>query len=111
MVRVRSSSPALRCELHHDDGTATLRVEGELEEISAIQLARDCIHARDFAGDVILDLGGITFADGTGTKMIATLQRVFKRSGHQLKVVNIPGRMRREAELLELDRDALRIAS
>jgi hypothetical protein len=25
--------------------------------------------------------------------------------------VNIPGRMRREAELLELDRDALRIAS
>jgi anti-anti-sigma factor len=111
MVRVRASSSALRCELYLDDGTATLRVDGELEEVSAIQLARDCIRARNVAGDVVLDLGGITFADGTGTKMIATLQRAFKRSGHQLTIVNIPARMRREAELLELDRDALRIAS
>jgi anti-anti-sigma factor len=116
MTRVRASldypaSLALRCELRHDDGVATLRLDGELEEVSAIQFARDCIHARDVAGDIVLDLGGITFADGTGTKMIATMQRAFKRSGHQLRIVNVPARMRREAQLLELEDDALRIAS
>jgi anti-anti-sigma factor len=114
MSRVRAASPAspaLRCQLRHDNGVATLQVDGELDEISAIQLARDCIDAGNVAGDIVLDLGGITFADGTGTKMIATMQRVFKRSGHQLKIVNVPARMRRESELLELDDDALRIAS
>lgn len=111
MTGSESSSPALRCELRRDDGTATLHVAGELEEVSAVAFARACIHARDTAGDVTLDLGGIDFADGTGTEMIATMQRAFKRSGHRLTIVNIPSRMRREAELLERDDDALPIAS
>jgi anti-anti-sigma factor len=87
-----------------------LRLGGELDEASAIDLARACLEARELTGDVVLDLGGLTFADGTGTKMIATMQRVFTHSGHKLTIVNVPERMRREAELLEPD-DALRIAS
>jgi anti-anti-sigma factor len=110
MARDGASSPALRCELKRDNGVATLRVDGELEEVSAVELARACLHAREASGDVILDLGGIAFADGTGAKMIATMQRVFRRSGHRLTIVNVPARMQREAELLEPD-DALRIAS
>jgi anti-anti-sigma factor len=104
-------TPALHCDLHHRNGVATLRVDGELEEMSALQLASSCLHAREVAGDIVLDLGGITFADGTGTKMIATMQRVFRHSGHRMKIVNIPSRMRREAELLELEDEALPIAS
>jgi anti-anti-sigma factor len=110
MRRDTASTPVLRCELHRDDGRATLRVDGELDEVSAIDLARACIEARDVAGDVALDLDGITFADGTGTKMIATMQRVFRHSGHRLTIQSVPPRMRREAPLLELE-EALPIAS
>ena len=110
MTRESASTPALRCELHLDDGRATLRVDGELDEVSAIDLARACIQARDVAGDVALYLDGITFADGTGTKMIATMQRAFRHSGHRLTIESVPARMRREADLLELD-EALPIAS
>jgi anti-anti-sigma factor len=110
MTRDTASTPVLQCELHRDDGRATLRVDGELDEVSAIDLARACIEARDVAGDVALDLDGITFADGTGTKMIATMQRVFRHSGHRLTIQSVPPRMRREVQLLELD-EVLPIAS
>jgi anti-anti-sigma factor len=110
MTRDGASSPALRCELRRDT-TATVRLDGELDEASAIDLGRACLGARELTGDVVLDLGGLTFADGTGTKMIATMQRIFKQSGHQLAIVNLPAHMRREAELLEPDDEALRIAS
>jgi hypothetical protein len=39
------------------------------------------------------------------------MQRAFTHSGHQLTIVNVPDHMRREAELLEPQGDALRIAS
>jgi anti-anti-sigma factor len=106
-----ASTPALRCEVRGDIGSASLHVAGELDEVSAVTLARAFLHARDTVGDISLDLGGITFADGTGTMMIATMQRVFRHSGHHMAIVNVPPRMRREAELLEHDDDALPIAS
>jgi anti-anti-sigma factor len=111
MTETIASSPGLRCELRRENGTARVRVEGELEEVSALTLADACMHALDAAGDVTLDLGGVTFADGTGTMMIATMQRAFAHSGHHLTIVNVPARMRREAEVLDLDDESLAIAS
>lgn len=111
MTETIASSPVLRCELRRENGAACVRVEGELEEVSALTLADACLYALDTAGDVTLDLGGVTFADGTGTMMIATMQRAFQRSGHHLTIANVPARMRREAELLELDDESLPIAS
>ena len=110
MTRDGASSPALKCEFRRD-GTATVRADGELDEVSSLALVQTCIDARELTGDVVLDLGGLTFADGTGTKMLATMQRAFAHSGHQLTIVNVPAHMRREAELLEPQGDALRIAS
>ena len=81
-------SPSFRCELRRDNGSAAVIVDGELEEISAVQLAAACLQARDVAGDVVLDLGGLSFADGTGIKMIETIHRSFGRSGHRLTVVH-----------------------
>jgi anti-anti-sigma factor len=96
-------APSLRCELRRDNGTAAVVAVGELEEISAVRLAAACFHARDAGGDVVLDLGGISFADGTGIRMIETIDRAFERSGHRLTIVNPSRSIRREVERLDLD--------
>jgi anti-anti-sigma factor len=96
-------APSFRCELHRDHGDTAVVVDGELEEISAVQLAAACLHARDVAGDVVLDLGGLSFADGTGIRMLETIRRAFVRSGHRLSVVHPSRRVRSEIERLGLD--------
>jgi anti-anti-sigma factor len=96
-------APSFRCELRRNNGFATVVVEGELEEISAVQLAAACLHARDVGGDVVLDLGSISFVDGTGIRMIETMDRAFERSGHRLTIVNPSRCIQREVERLELD--------
>ena len=97
-------SPSFRCELRRDNGSAAVIVDGELEEISAVQLAAACFQARDVAGDVVLDLGGLSFADGTGIKMIETIHRIFGRSGHRITVVHPTRRVRADIERVGLDR-------
>lgn len=96
-------APSFRCELRRDYGAAVVVAVGELEEISAVQLAAACLHARDVGGDVVLDLGGISFADGTGIRMIETMHRAFDRSGHRFTIVNPSWCIQREVERLELD--------
>jgi anti-anti-sigma factor len=80
-------------------------IAGDLEEVSAVQLARTCLEARQSAGDLTLDLGGVAFADGTGTKMLATIHRAFERSGRSVRIVNLPACVRREVEALRLDEE------
>ena len=101
-------APSFRCELRRDYGAVVVVAVGELEEISGVQLAAACLHAREVGGDVFLDLGGISFADGTGIRMIETMDRAFDRSGHRLTIVNPSRCIWREVERLELD-DVLRI--
>jgi anti-anti-sigma factor len=96
-------APSFRCELHRDHGDTAVVVDGELEEISAVQLAAACLHARDVAGDVVLDLGGLSFADGTGIRMLETIRRAFVHSGHRLSVVHPSRRVRAEIARLGLD--------
>jgi anti-anti-sigma factor len=103
-------APSFRCELQRDNGVATVVADGELEEISAVQLAAACFHARDVTGDVVLDVGGLTFVDGTGIKMIETIDRAFERSGHRLTVVHPSRRVLTELERTGLG-GALRIES
>ena len=97
-------SPSFRCELRRDNGSAAVIVDGELDEISAVQLATACLLARDVAGNVFLDLGGLSFADGTGLKMLETIHRSFGRSGHRLTVAHPSRRVRAEIDRLGLDR-------
>jgi anti-anti-sigma factor len=97
-------SPSFRCELRRDNGSAAVIVDGELDEISAVQLATACLHARDVAGNVFLDLGGLSFADGTGLKMLETIHRSLGRSGHRLTVAHPSRRVRAEIDRLGLDR-------
>jgi len=97
-------APSFRCELHRHRGDTAVVVDGELEEISAVQLAAACLHARDVAGDVVLDLGGLSFADGTGIRMLETIRRAFVRSGHRLTIIHPSRRVRAEIDRLGLDR-------
>jgi anti-anti-sigma regulatory factor len=103
---VTTPTPSLRYELHRANGTATLRLEGDLEEIGAVQLARACLD-RGITGDLTLDLAGIEFADGTGTRMLATIHRAFEHSGRHVRVANIPACVQREVKALDLDAELL----
>jgi anti-anti-sigma factor len=102
-------APDFRCELRRDHDVTTVLVEGELEEISAVQLAAACLHAGDvdgngdIAADVGLDLGGVSFADGTGIRMVETIHRAFERAGHRLTVVAPSRRVQSEIDRLGLD--------
>jgi len=103
-------APDFRCELRRDHDLTAVVVEGELEEISAVQLATACLHAADVAGDghiaedVVLDLGRVTFADGTGIRMVDTIHRAFERAGHRLTIVAPSRRVQAEIDRLGLDR-------
>jgi anti-anti-sigma regulatory factor len=99
---VITSTPSLQYELQRTNGTATMRIQGDLEEIGAVRLARACLD-RDITGDLTLDLGGIEFADGTGTRMLATIHRAFEQSGRHVRVANLPVCVQREVKALDLD--------
>jgi anti-sigma B factor antagonist len=93
-------TPSFRCELRQHNGTATVVVEGELEEISAVQLAAACFQANDLAADIVLDLGGVSFVDGSGVKMVETVHRACQRKGHTMTIVNPSACVRRELDRL-----------
>ena len=101
-------APGFRCELQRDHDLTAVVVDGELEEISAVQLAAACLHAGDvaghgrIAGDVVLDLGAVSFSDGTGIRMIETIHRAFERAGHRLTVVAPSPRVLAEIDRLSL---------
>lgn len=102
-------APGFRCELRRDHDLIAVVVEGELEEISAVQLAAACLHAGDvdgrgsIAADIVLDLGGVSFVDGTGIRMVDTIHRAFERAGHRLTIVAPPRRVQAEIDRLGLD--------
>jgi anti-anti-sigma regulatory factor len=102
VLDVITPTPSLRYQLLRNNGTATMRIGGDLEEIGAIQLARACLD-RGITGDLTLDLGGIEFADGTGTRMLATIHRAFENSGRHVRVANVPVCVQREVKALDLD--------
>ena len=103
-------APGFRCELRREHDLTAVVVEGELEEISAVQLAAACLHAGDVAGDghiaedVVLDLGGVSFVDGTGIRMVDTMHRAFDRAGHRLVIVGPSRRVQAEIDRLGLRR-------
>jgi anti-anti-sigma factor len=97
-------APSFRCEFRRDRDATSVIAEGELEEISAVQLAAACLHARDVVGDVVLDLAGVSFADGTGVKMLETIHRGFERSGHRLTIVSPSRRVDAEMDRVGLNR-------
>lgn len=103
-------APDFHCELRRDRALTAVVVEGELEEISAVHLATACLHAGDIEdnggidGDVVLDLGGVSFADGTGIRMLETIHRAFDRAGHRLTIVGPSRRVHAEIDRMGLDR-------
>ena len=103
-------APGFRCELRRDHDLTAVVVEGELEEISGVQLAAACLHAGDAAGDghitedVALDLGGVSFVDGTGLRMVDAMHRAFDRAGHRLVIVSPSRRVQAEIDRVGLRR-------
>ena len=68
-----------------------------------MQLAAACLHAGDVAGDVVVDLAGVSFVDGTSVRMLVTIHRVFERAGYRLTIVSPSRRVQAEIDRMGLD--------
>ena len=63
--------PAFGCELVHDDNGVRLVLSGELDIASAPELERRIGEAG--ASALVIDLGGLTFVDSTGLRLLLSV--------------------------------------
>jgi anti-sigma B factor antagonist len=86
-------------------GAAVVRVEGELDVLTAPQLAaRLAAVTRRHTGDVVVDLRGTVFIDSVGLHVLLSAYRRLARASRRLSVVCDEGPVRRvfeRARLLE----------
>jgi len=94
-----SESPGL-------DGTAVLRVAGELDLASAQQLTDEVAERlADHAREVVLDLREVSLIDSSGAGALLAVRRRCERGGSRLVLVlSAGGAVRRLLARLELER-------
>jgi anti-sigma B factor antagonist len=88
----------------HDDGTVRLSISGELDMISAAVLEQrlDAVLAQDDVSGIVLDLGGLSFIDSTGLRVIVISTRACTDRGRVLTLIPGPPAVQRVFELTGL---------
>jgi anti-anti-sigma factor len=101
-----------------EEGLAhTVLVSGEVDLVSSGMLRETLEMMSRGGGDVTVDLADVTFADTTLGYALVDFQQEWSCRGEQLRIVNIPPRVRRMlvlgkfAERLELPDERGRVAS
>lgn len=90
--------------LEEDQGDATVvRARGEVDILTAPRLA-SCLDTilRGKQGDVVVDLTGTVFLDSAGLHALLNAQRRLTRQARRLRVICVPGPVRRVIELSRL---------
>lgn len=85
----------LAVEIATNEGRALVTVRGELDLLTAQQLAAKLVEAERAASDLLIDLSDLTFLDVAGTHV---LRDACARNG--TRIVCPPGNPRRVLELL-----------
>lgn len=77
------------CEVLSADGSALVRPQGELD-LATVDQVGACLTAAREAGDrIVLDLGGLTFLDSTGVRLLLQWSRLSREEGFPLTL--LPG--------------------
>lgn len=94
---------AVRVE-RNEQGT-TLRLRGDVD-VATVDQARSAFDesARTAVGDVIVDLGGVSFVDSTGLGMLIGWHKAVLAGGRHLRLDCVPPRVSRMLRLTGLDR-------
>jgi anti-anti-sigma factor len=93
---------ALKVDLSQVNGSAFLKVEGDIDAHSAIDLraALDGLHAD---AQVILDMSGVRFMDSSGINALLGHVMRTEGTGGSLRIVNASGPVQRVIEITGLD--------
>jgi anti-anti-sigma factor len=94
----------LDVETEERDGIAHLALRGELD-LSSVPKAEEALkRVEDQAPEVIvLDLGGLTFLDSTGLRMVVTADQRAREQERRLAVVRGPESVQRVFSITRLD--------
>jgi anti-anti-sigma factor len=76
-----------------------LRLAGRFDVVTSSALDREVDSG--WPRDVVLDLGALTFMDGAGWLAVMALQQRVRDRGKNLRVVNVPERIRMIFEVTE----------
>ena len=86
------------------DGARWLILSGEWDQPDVLQLKSEYDKAIAAAtGDVVVDLGGVTFIGTLGIGLLLTTRKKLFQNGAALKLANIPATVRKSLEAMSLD--------
>lgn len=76
-------------------GERIVRLRGELDIHSAPELERALLRERSPGSRLILDLGGLSFMDSTGLRVLLRARTAADEGGWQIRMRNVPSTIRR----------------
>jgi anti-anti-sigma factor len=86
-----SAGPGLTVRTAHQQGIFVIAPYGELDMATTADVQRELDRAeRSDAGEIVLDLSGLTFIDSTGIRLVLHAHQRSRADGNRLKL--IPGR-------------------
>jgi anti-anti-sigma factor len=95
----------LAVSVHRDGNGLVVRASGELDMATTDALENDLLRAfESHAGSIVLDLGGITFIDSTGLRLLLWAANRSHESRDRLRIDCGGSGVRRMLELTNLDR-------
>jgi anti-sigma B factor antagonist len=93
----------LRIDEHRDDGMVVLRLEGELDLVTADRVRDRLDEAARSRSDVLLDLSGVEFLDSTGLRLLVSADLRAKQEGWRLLLRRGPAHVHRVFEITLLE--------
>jgi anti-sigma B factor antagonist len=94
----------LRLRTQKNDRLVVIFLEGELDIYSTGKLEAEIREFQDKAEELILDLSGVDFMDGSGLRAIIQADRRAREAGTSLKIVEGSSPVRRVFYLTGFDR-------
>ena len=92
---------ALKIDLSHVNGAVWLRVEGEIDAESVVQLRAvlDCV---ELDKQVVVDMAGVRFMDSTGINALVDRSLRIEGTGGSLRITNPSRSVQRVVEITGL---------
>jgi anti-sigma B factor antagonist len=82
---------SLQLSTTRQDAFAVVSVAGDIDLETAAQLGDEALRAaQQDSAHVVLDLGGVTFMDSSGLKVLISIQRRAELAGGSLSLVDVP---------------------
>ena len=100
-----SYSPGMeQISVEERDGARWLVLRGEWDQPDVLQLKSAYDKAiAEAAGDVVVDLGGVTFIGTLGIGLLLTTRKKLFQKGAALKLANIPPTVQKSLQAMSLD--------